>query len=61
MSLLSSLINATIKAALTPVALVADIVHVVNGEAPVSTMEMISSAVEDVKDGVSQGIEGDIV
>jgi hypothetical protein len=61
MSLFSNLINATIKTALTPVALIADVVHVINGEEPASTINMVVSATEDVKDGISQGIEGDIV
>jgi len=33
----------------------------IEGEPPTSTINMISSATEDVKDGVSQGIDGDIV
>ncbi len=61
MSLFSNLISATIKTALTPVALVTDVVNVIKGEPPTSTINMISSATEDVKDGISQGIEGDIV
>ena len=61
MSLFSNLISATIKTALTPVALIADVVHVINSEEPASTINMVVSATEDVKDGISQGIEGDIV
>jgi hypothetical protein len=61
MSLFSNLISATIKTALAPVAIIADVVHVINGEEPTSTIDMIASATEDVKDGISQGIEGDIV
>ena len=61
MSLFSNLISATIKTALTPVAIIADVVHVINGEEPTSTIDMVTSATEDVKDGISQGIEGDIV
>ncbi len=60
MSLFSNLISATIKTALTPVAIIADVVHVINGEKPTSTIDMVTSATEDVKDGVSQAIEGDI-
>jgi hypothetical protein len=61
MSLFSNLISATIKTALTPVALVTDVVHVIKGEEATSTINMVVSATEDVKDGVSQGIEGDII
>lgn len=61
MSLFNNLISATIKTALTPVALIADVVHVINGEEPTSTINMVVSATEDVKDGISQGIEGDIL
>ncbi len=61
MSLFSNLISATVKTALTPVALIADVVHVINGETPTSTINMVVSATEDVKDGIGQGIEGDIV
>jgi hypothetical protein len=61
MSLFSNLISATIKTALTPVTIIADVVHIINGEEPTSTIDMVTSATEDVKDGVSQAIEGDIV
>ena len=61
MSLFSNLISATIKTTLAPVALIADVIHVVKGEKPTSTINMVSSATEDVKDGFSQGVEGDIV
>jgi hypothetical protein len=61
MSLFGNLISATIKTALTPVALIADVVHVISGKEATSTIDMVASAIEDVKDGVDQGIEGDIL
>ena len=61
MGLLGNLISAAIKTTLTPVALIADVVHVIKDERPTSTVNILKSAIEDVKDGVEQGVEGDIV
>ena len=61
MSLFSNLISAAIKTTLSPVGLIADVINAIEGEEPTSTIDIVSSVTEDVKDGISQGIEGDIV
>jgi hypothetical protein len=61
MSLFSNLISAAIKTTLSPVALITDVVHVVKGEEPTSTIDIVTSATEDVADGLSDAVEGDII
>jgi len=52
MGFFSSLISATVKVALTPVAVVKDAVNVVTGEEADTTKELLESAGEDVKDSM---------
>ena len=61
MSLFSNLISAAIKTTLAPVALITDVVHVIKGEEPTSTIGILTSATKDVKEGFAQGVEGDVV
>ena len=61
MGFLTSLVSAAIKTAVTPLAVVVDIVDVVNGEVPESTVGLLSEVVEDTIDAGSDLIEGDIV
>jgi hypothetical protein len=61
MSLFSNLISAAIKTTLSPVALITDVVHVIGGEEPTSTIDIVTSATEDVADGLSDAVEGDII
>ena len=61
MSLLSNLFGAAIKTVFVPVAIVSDAVDVLTGEEPESTEALVKDAIKDVKDGVSQAIEGDVI
>ena len=50
MGFFSNIISATVKTALTPVAIVVDTVNVVTGKEPDTTKDLIESAFEDVED-----------
>ena len=50
MGFFSDIISATVKTALTPIAVVKDAVNVVTGEEPDATKDLIESAFEDVED-----------
>jgi hypothetical protein len=52
MGFFSNIISATVKTALTPVAVVMDTVNVVTGEEPNATKHLIESAVEDAEDAM---------
>ncbi len=52
MGFFSNIISATVKVALTPVAIVKDITNIVIGEEPDSTKELLKSAGEDVSDAI---------
>ena len=53
MGLIGSLLGAAIKVAVTPIAVVADVVSVVQGETPTNTVKVVESAYKDVKDSVN--------
>jgi hypothetical protein len=50
MGFLTNMISATIKTALTPIAVVKDVVNVATGEEADATKNLLSSAAEDVAD-----------
>ena len=50
MGFLSNIISSTVKVALTPVAIVKDVVNVVTGEEADSTKDLIKSAMKDAED-----------
>lgn len=50
MGFFSSLVSATVKTALTPLAVVKDAVNVVTGEEADATKELLQSAGEDIED-----------
>lgn len=50
MGFLSNLLSATVKTAITPVAIVKDVVNVITGEEADSTKRHIESIVDDVDD-----------
>lgn len=50
MGFFSSLVSATVKTALTPLAVVKDAVNVVTGEEADATKELLKSAGEDIED-----------
>jgi len=61
MGFLSSIIGATVKAVLTPVAVVKDAVNIVSGESPDSTKELLESIVNDLSEGVGDLGDGEIL
>ena len=52
MGFFSNIISAAVKTALTPVAVVADVVNVATGREPEATKELLKSAGEDVSDAI---------
>jgi hypothetical protein len=61
MGFLSSIIGATVKTVLTPVAVVKDAVNIVSGESPDSTKELLESIVNDLSEGVGDLGDGEIL
>ena len=60
MGFLSSIVSATVKTVLTPVAVVKDVVNVATGEEADSTKTIIASAIEDVEDSFDDLADGDL-
>jgi hypothetical protein len=54
MGFFSNIISATIKVALTPLAVVKDAVNVVSGEEADATKNLLSSADEDFSDAIDE-------
>jgi hypothetical protein len=54
MGFLSDIVSATIKTALTPVAVVKDVVNVITDKEPNATKDLLNSACEDVSDAVDE-------
>jgi hypothetical protein len=52
MGFLSNIVSATIKTALTPVAVVKDVINVATGQDPDTTKNLLESAGEDVSDAI---------
>lgn len=50
MGLFSSLVSATVKTVLTPVAVAKDVVNVVTGEEADATKELLESAADDISE-----------
>ena len=61
MGFLSSIIGATVKTVLTPVAVVKDAVNIVSGESPDSTKNLLESIVNDLSEGVDDLGDGEIL
>jgi len=61
MSFISSIISATVKTAMIPVAAVSDIVDLATAEQPKSTATTVTSVIDDLKEGLTKAIEGDII
>jgi transposase-like protein len=60
MGFFSEIISATVKTALTPVAVVKDAVKVAVGVDPDSTKKLLQSAVDDVENGFSDLADGEL-
>lgn len=52
MGFFSNILSATVKTALTPIAVVKDAVNVVTGEEPEETKKLLESAGEDIEQAV---------
>ena len=54
MGFFSDIISATVKVALTPVAVVKDVVNIATGEEADATKDLLKSAGEDLSDAVDE-------
>jgi len=61
MGFLSKIISATVKTALTPIAIVKDGIDVVSGNEPSTTRDLLESASDDVKDSIDDLGDADIL
>ena len=61
MGFLTNLISATVKTALTPVAIVKDVVNVATDEEADATKKLLESAGEDVKQAAEDAGEGEML
>ena len=52
MGFFSNIVSATVKVALTPVAVAVDVVNIVKGDEPDTTKSLLNSAGEDVSDAI---------
>lgn len=59
MSLFTRIVASTVKMVFVPVAVVKDIANVATGNLPNATVKTITSAIDDIKQGTSEAIEGD--
>jgi hypothetical protein len=60
MGFFSNIISATVKTALTPVAIVKDVVNVATGEEANATKKLVKSAGEDAADAVDDLVDGEM-
>lgn len=58
MGFFSDIISATVKTALTPIAIVKDAVDIVKGEEPENTKALLQSAGEDLSDAIDDACGG---
>jgi len=61
MGFLSGMFSAVVKTALTPVAIVKDVVNIVTGEEADATKSLLESAVEDVADATDDLGDGEFL
>ena len=61
MGFLTNLVSATVKTALTPIAVIKDAVSVVRGEEPETTKSLLNSAFEDVADATESLGDGELL
>jgi hypothetical protein len=60
MGFFSNIISATIKTALTPVAVVKDVVNVVTGNEADTTKNLLESAKDDASDALDDLVDGEV-
>ena len=61
MGFLTGMIGAVVKTALTPIAILEDVVSVTQGEVPGATVDVVSEVVGDVIVSVGDLAEGDLI
>jgi hypothetical protein len=61
MGFFSNLISATVKTALTPIAVVKDVVNVATGEDADATKSLLESAGDDVKEATDDLADGEMI
>lgn len=61
MGFFSKLISATVKTALTPIAIAKDVINVVTDEEANTTKNLLESAADDVSEAASDLGDGDIL
>lgn len=60
MGFFSNLVSATVKTALTPVAVVKDVVNIATDQEPSSTKNLIQSAGDDLVDSIDDLTDGEL-
>jgi len=61
MGFFSNILSATVKTALTPIAVVKDAVNVVTGEEADETKKLLESAGDDVKEATDDLADGEVI
>jgi hypothetical protein len=61
MGFLTNLVSATVKTALTPIAVVKDAVNIATGEDVDATKDLLSSAATDIAEGLDELAEGEVL
>ena len=61
MGLITNIFSATVKTALTPVAVVKDAVEITKGNDPKNTKELLESAKDDMEEAVDDLVDGDVL
>lgn len=61
MGFLTNLISATVKTALTPVAIAKDVVEVATGNEPENTKKLLESAADDVEEATDDLGDGELL
>jgi hypothetical protein len=58
MGFFSDILSATVKVALTPIAILKDVVNIATGQEPDATKDLLQSAGEDLSDAVDEACGG---
>lgn len=61
MGFFSNILGATVKAALTPIAVVKDVVNIVTGDEADATKKLLESAGEDVEQATDDLADGELL
>lgn len=61
MGFFSNIVGATVKVALTPIAVAKDVVNVISGDQADSTKDLIKSAGDDVEKATEELADGELI